>query len=36
MSIYDVDIPSKAAEVVTDVAIQNPTTSEIKLPLHAP
>ena len=32
MCIYHVDIPSKAAEVVTDVAIQNPTTSEIKLP----
>ncbi len=32
MCIYHVDIPSKAGEVVTDVAIQNPTTSEIKLP----
>jgi hypothetical protein len=25
-------IPSKAGQVVTDIAIQNPTTSEIKLP----
>ena len=30
--IYHVDIPSKAGEVVTDIAIQNPTTTEIKLP----
>ena len=26
------DIPSKAGEIVTDIAIQNPTTSQIKLP----
>ncbi len=32
LCIYHVDIPSKAGEVVTDIAIQNPTTSEIKLP----
>ena len=32
MCIYHVDIPSKAGEVVTDIAIQNPTTSEIKFP----
>ena len=32
MCIYHVDIPSKAGQVVTDIAIQNPTTSEIKLP----
>ncbi len=32
MCIYHVDIPSKAGEVVTDIAIQNPTTTEIKLP----
>ena len=32
LCIYHVDIPSKAGQVVTDIAIQNPTTSEIKLP----
>ena len=32
MCIYHVDIPSKAGEVITDIAIQNPTTSEIKFP----
>jgi hypothetical protein len=32
LCIYHVDIPSKAGEVVTDIAIQNPTTSEIKFP----
>ena len=32
MCIYHVDIPSKAGGVVTDIAIQNPTTNEIKLP----
>jgi hypothetical protein len=32
MCIYHVDLPSKAGEVVTDIAIQNPTTTEIKLP----
>jgi hypothetical protein len=32
LCIYHVDIPSKAGEVVTDIAIQNPTSSEIKLP----
>jgi hypothetical protein len=32
MCIYHVDIPSKAGQVVTDIAIQNPTTTEIKLP----
>jgi len=32
LCIYHVDIPSKAGEVVTDIAIQNPTTTEIKLP----
>jgi hypothetical protein len=32
MCIYHVDVPSKAGEVVTDIAIQNPTTSEIKFP----
>src|ERR1051326_5722553 len=32
MCIYHVDIPSKSGEVVTDIAIQNPTTTEIKLP----
>src|ERR671929_2292601 len=31
MCIYHVDVPSKAGQVVTDIAIQNPTTSEIKL-----
>src|SRR5918911_4323725 len=32
LCIYHVDIPSKAGQVVTDIAIQNPTTSEMKLP----
>jgi hypothetical protein len=32
MCIYHVDIPSKTGQVVTDIAIQNPTTTEIKLP----
>src|ERR687883_690146 len=32
LCIYHVDLPSKAREVVTDIAIQNPTTTEIKLP----
>ena len=32
MCIYHVDIPSKAGGVVTDIAIQNPTTTEVKLP----
>src|SRR5918912_2966006 len=32
MCIYHVDVPSKAGEAVTDIAIQNPTNSEIKLP----
>lgn len=32
LCIYHVDIPSKAREIVTDIAIQNPTTSQIKLP----
>jgi hypothetical protein len=32
MCIYHIDIPSKAGEIVTDIAIQNPTTTEIKLP----
>jgi hypothetical protein len=32
LCIYHVDIPATSGEVVTDVAIQNPTTSEIKLP----
>src|ERR1051326_8072405 len=32
LCIYHVDIPSKPGEVITDIAIQNPTTSEIKLP----
>src|SRR5918911_3041361 len=31
MCIYHVDIPSKTGQVVTDIAIQNPTTTEIKL-----
>jgi hypothetical protein len=31
LCIYHVDIPSKPGEVITDVAIQNPTTNEIKL-----
>ena len=32
MCIYHVDIPAASGKVVTDIAIQNPTTSEIKLP----
>lgn len=32
MCIYHVDIPSKSGQVITDIAIQNPTTTEIKLP----
>lgn len=32
MCIYHVDIPSKSGEVVTDIAIQNPTANEIKFP----
>ena len=32
LCIYHVDIPSKAGEIVTDIAIQNPTTNEIKFP----
>jgi len=32
LCIYHVDIPSKPGEVITDIAIQNPTTNEIKLP----
>ena len=31
LCIYHVDIPSKPGQVITDIAIQNPTTSEIKL-----
>jgi hypothetical protein len=31
MCIYHVDIPSKPGEVITDIAIQNPTANEIKL-----
>src|ERR1051325_4331737 len=31
LCIYHVDIPSKPGEVITDVAIQNPTANEIKL-----
>ena len=31
LCIYHVDIPSKPGEVITDIAIQNPTTNEIKL-----
>src|SRR6266508_4924527 len=30
LCIYHVDIPSKAGEIITDIAIQNPTTNEIK------
>jgi hypothetical protein len=29
--MYHVDIPSKPGEVITDIAIQNPTSNEIKL-----
>jgi hypothetical protein len=29
LCIYHVDIPSKAGEIITDIAIQNPTTNEI-------
>jgi hypothetical protein len=32
LCIYHVDIPSKSGEVVTDIAIQNPTANEIKFP----
>jgi len=32
MCLYHVDIPSKAGEIITDIAIQNPTTNEIKFP----
>ena len=32
LCIYHVDIPSKAGETITDIAIQNPTTNEIKFP----
>jgi hypothetical protein len=32
LCIYHVDIPSKLGEVVTDIAIQNPTANEIKFP----
>jgi hypothetical protein len=32
LCIYHVDIPSKAGEIVTDIAIQNPTANEIKFP----
>ncbi len=32
MCIYHVDIPPKTGDVVTDIAMQNPTTTEIKLP----
>ena len=31
LCIYHVDIPSKPGEVITDIAIQNPTVNEIKL-----
>src|SRR5919205_2214858 len=31
LCIYHVDIPSKTGEVITDIAIQNPTANEIKL-----
>ena len=31
LCIYHVDIPSKPGDVVTDIAIQNPTANEIKL-----
>jgi hypothetical protein len=31
LCIYHVDIPSKPGEVITDIAIQNPTANEIKL-----
>ena len=32
LCIYHVDVPPKTGEVITDIAIQNPTTNEIKLP----
>jgi hypothetical protein len=32
LCIYHVDIPSKAGEIVTDIAKQNPTANEIKFP----
>ena len=32
LCIYHVDIPSKAGEIITDIAIQNPTANEIKFP----
>jgi hypothetical protein len=32
LCIYHVDLPSKAGEAVTDIAIQNPTATKIKLP----
>ena len=32
LCIYHVDIPSNAGEIITDIAIQNPTTNEIKFP----
>jgi hypothetical protein len=32
LCIYHVDIPSKAGEIVSDIAIQNPTANEIKFP----
>jgi hypothetical protein len=32
LCLYHVDIPSKAGEVVTDIAVQNPTANEIKFP----
>lgn len=32
LCIYHVDIASKAGEVVTDIAVQNPTANEIKFP----
>jgi hypothetical protein len=31
LCIYHVDIPSKPGEVITDIAIQNPTANEMKL-----
>jgi hypothetical protein len=32
LCIYHLDIPSKAGEIITDIAIQNPTANEIKFP----
>ena len=32
LCVYHVDIPSNAGEIITDIAIQNPTTNEIKFP----